>query len=529
MKKKNYPLRIFLIFVLSLFIGICSAQITTYPNTTDFELGIGGDWKNSPYDDIDFNHQMGAGTPSGGTGPQTFPYGANASDGYIFIESSTPNYPNKQAWLEAECDFSALQAPQLTIHYHMYTSYGTSGYGPGSLSLDIYNGSSWTFGLWSNTSSDSEWQTATIDLSAYAGLPYVILSFTGETWGWQSDIAMDDLTIEDGQIAPPFIVDVYPYNEGFDTEPVTTTSCCPVNTLVSKGWQNESGIDDCDWSARDINTPSLNTGPTEDQSGGGKYLYMESSACYSKTASLVSPRFDFSAATSPFIQFYYHMYGATISSLKIEWSLDKSLWFSVWSLSGDQGNAWKLGFADVSILSGLPEVYFRVTGTTGTSYTSDVAFDSFQGFGSGAPLPISLISFAGEVLGSDIHPVVILDWVVASQVNNDYYEVQRSTDAEQWNTIETIEGAGNTNNEMNYGVIDTNPKEGISYYRLKQTDYDGQSETFNPIAISINSTEKIIDKVYNLMGQEVEDTYEGIVIEVYQDGTSVKKYKLNQQ
>ena len=74
MKKKNYPLRIFLIFVLSLFIGICSAQITTYPNTTDFELGIGGDWKNSPYDDIDFNHQMGAGTPSSGTGPQTFPY-----------------------------------------------------------------------------------------------------------------------------------------------------------------------------------------------------------------------------------------------------------------------------------------------------------------------------------------------------------------------------------------------------------------------------------------------------------------------
>ena len=120
----------------------------------------------------------------------------------------------------------------------MYTSYGTSGYGPGSLSLDIYNGSSWTFGLWSNTSSDSEWQTATIDLSAYAGLPYVILSFTGETWGWQSDIAMDDLTIEDGQVAPPFIVDVYPYNEGFDTEPVTTSSCCPVNTLISKGWQN---------------------------------------------------------------------------------------------------------------------------------------------------------------------------------------------------------------------------------------------------------------------------------------------------
>ena len=118
---------------------------------------------------------------------------------------------------------------------------------------------------------------------------------------------------------------------------------------------------------------------------------------------------------------------------------------------------------------------------------------------------------------------------MASQINNDYFEIQRSTDIEQWTTIEIIKGEGNMNSEMSYGVIDDKPIEGISYYRLRQTDYDGQSETFNPIAIRISSQEKIVDKIYNLMGQEVEDTYEGFVIEIYQDGTSRKRYKLNKQ
>ena len=82
---------------------------------------------------------------------------------------------------------------------------------------------------------------------------------------------------------------------------------------------------------------------------------------------------------------------------------------------------------------------------------------------------------------------------------------------------------------MSYNWLDTDPSIDISYYRLKQTDYNGQSETFDPVAVSVSSTEKIVDKVFNLMGQEVEDTYEGVVIEVYQDGTSVRKYKLNKQ
>ena len=111
MKQKNYPLRILLIFILSLFLGVCSSQIATFPHKTDFELGIGPDWINPVGDDFDWSHTAGSSTPSSGTGPQAAPYGALGTNGYMYIESSTPNYPSKQAWLDGRCDL-------LQTHHH---------------------------------------------------------------------------------------------------------------------------------------------------------------------------------------------------------------------------------------------------------------------------------------------------------------------------------------------------------------------------------------------------------------------------
>ncbi len=522
MKKNNYPLRIFLIFLLTLVLGVYTSQVTTFPHTSDFESGF-GDWYNAPGDDFDWLITSGSGTPSSGTGPQTAPYGANGTNGYVYVESSSPNYPDKQGWLDINADFKLLTSPEMIINYHMYASNG-SGYGPGILQLDIWDGSVWTYGVWSNSVSDVDWQNDTIDLSAFAG-NIVILSWTGYTTWWQCDIALDEITIQE-KTSAPVVINTYPYNQGFDTEPNADVACCSGVNLISAGWSNGSG-DDCDWKPRDVNTPSIGTGPTLDESGTGSYLYMEASSCYSKTAFLESPRFDFSQETSPFIQFYYHMYGATVATMKLEWSLDRNLWFGAWSGIGDQGNSWKLAFADLGILAGMPEVYFRLTGTTGTTYESDMAFDGFQGFGSGAPLPVDLISFGGEL--SDDKSLVTLEWIVTSQVNNNYFEIQRSTNVEQWISIGEIPGAGNSNSQMHYTMHDENPLKGVSYYRLKQTDYDGNSETFYPISISNEIRPHVLEKVINYLGQEVDDTYEGFVIEIYQDGTTEKKYKLNKQ
>lgn len=85
------------------------------------------------------------------------------------------------------------------------------------------------------------------------------------------------------------------------------------------------------------------------------------------------------------------------------------------------------------------------------------------------PLPIDLLSFTAEAVQNE----VVLHWVTASEKNNDFFTIQRSQMAEQWEDIATIQGAGNSQERKDYQSIDALPYAGVSYYRLKQTDYDG--------------------------------------------------------
>ena len=114
----------------------------------------------------------------------------------------------------------------------------------------------------------------------------------------------------------------------------------------------------------------------------------------------------------------------------------------------------------------------------------------------GEALPIDLISFNGEVL-LEMDPIVLLEWTVASQVNNEYYTIERSKNLSVWSLVDSIPGSGTTNMELRYSLVDDNPFEEVSYYRLKQTDHDGKSEVFKPIAITIHSEDKIVSKIGN--------------------------------
>ena len=69
---------------------------------------------------------------------------------------------------------------------------------------------------------------------------------------------------------------------------------------------------------------------------------------------------------------------------------------------------------------------------------------------------------------------VVLEWSTLSETDNDYFEVQRSTDLYHWETITTVDGAGNSVSEVNYKVEDKRPLEGQSYYRIKQVDFNGE-------------------------------------------------------
>lgn len=87
-------------------------------------------------------------------------------------------------------------------------------------------------------------------------------------------------------------------------------------------------------------------------------------------------------------------------------------------------------------------------------------------------LPIVLISFVAKVTKS----TVVLEWVTASEANNDFYTVERSLDGRNFYPMLTLGGAGDSEELLNYKATDKSPLFGRSFYRLKQTDFNGQFE-----------------------------------------------------
>lgn len=134
-------------------------------------------------------------------------------------------------------------------------------------------------------------------------------------------------------------------------------------------------------------------------------------------------------------------------------------------------------------------------------------------------LPIELLSFNGSVSNN----FNLIQWSTATEINNDYFTLERSVDGLNWEEIANVNGAGNSSVTLNYSFRDYGYVPGISYYRLSQTDYNGSREYFHIIAVDNTKTPKTIVRVTNMMGQDVDNSYEGLRIIYYSDGTIIKK------
>lgn len=86
------------------------------------------------------------------------------------------------------------------------------------------------------------------------------------------------------------------------------------------------------------------------------------------------------------------------------------------------------------------------------------------------PLPIELLYFDGEMVGEDN----LLTWATASEQNNDFFTLERSRNGIDFEVLAVVPGAGTSTTTLHYDQFDYDPYAGTTYYRLKQTDFDGQ-------------------------------------------------------
>ncbi len=119
-------------------------------------------------------------------------------------------------------------------------------------------------------------------------------------------------------------------------------------------------------------------------------------------------------------------------------------------------------------------------------------FTAFSPFGVGdslTPLPVKMLYFNAKIAGKN---EVKLDWATVTEVNNDRFEIQRSTDGKNWMRVGDVNGNGNTNYKIDYTFNDNDVELNNSvYYRLEQFDFNGRSEYSKVQVVNMhNQTEK---------------------------------------
>ncbi len=99
-------------------------------------------------------------------------------------------------------------------------------------------------------------------------------------------------------------------------------------------------------------------------------------------------------------------------------------------------------------------------------------------------LPIELMNFNAEV--NNFNNNVILTWTTGSETNSDLFIIEKSRNLIDWAAVHSIEAAGESNQILHYKFEDTDPYEGLSYYRLVQIDINGTRREYSPKSANVN-------------------------------------------
>lgn len=137
------------------------------------------------------------------------------------------------------------------------------------------------------------------------------------------------------------------------------------------------------------------------------------------------------------------------------------------------------------------------------------------------PLPVELLYFDVSVEDTDI----TFNWATASEINNDYFELQESNDGNTFNTIHFIEGAGNSFSLVEYS-IQIKQHSSPLYYRLKQVDYNGDYDISDVVVAGELKSPPTIIGIYDIQGNPKNISDCGIILIKYDDGTYEKRINI---
>ena len=174
--------------------------------------------------------------------------------------------------------------------------------------------------------------------------------------------------------------------------------------------------------------------------------------------------------------------GITDASVTLSWD----------EISGVSADAGSPGRADLRVIrwDGSRWVNHGGNSISGTQSAGTLTSDlitAFSPFTLGSedpinPLPINLKSFKAYPVNGKVKLV----WTTTSELNNDYFTIENSRTGEFFQGIIKVQGNGTSNDEHTYTAWDNTPYTGLSYYRLRQTDWNGLSKTFKPVSVEIN-------------------------------------------
>ncbi|MEO1259203.1 MAG: T9SS type A sorting domain-containing protein [Bacteroidota bacterium] len=170
------------------------------------------------------------------------------------------------------------------------------------------------------------------------------------------------------------------------------------------------------------------------------------------------------------------------------------------------------------------EIYYEGDGTFPPSGTFNV-FENNGGANfiatfevNASALPVAMNSFKAEKRNRQVG----LLWQTFSEVNNSHFEIERSSDANNWQYIGRVNGNGHSYEKNNYEYIDTRPHTGMNYYRLKQVDFDGKFEYSKIVFTEFDRTDEI-----NIFPNPVTDYLSFSYLEKTEEQFSILIYDTN--